>query len=96
MKPFRTIRTPEGWYVSVAVGGKLYGRKVELGQPTVETLANSLDGWYRDNGREWLDGEIKKGYLTEIPRSTLIIGNGMKGWQDRQDVLWEKALRDRL
>ena len=96
MKPFRTIRTPEGWYVSVAVGGKLYGRKVELGQPTVETLANSLDGWYRDNGREWLAGEIKKGYLTEIPRSTLIIGNGMKGWQDRQDVLWEKALRDRL
>lgn len=96
MKPFRTIRTPEGWYVSVAVGGKLYGRKVELGQPTVETLANSLDGWYRDNGREWLDAEIKKGYLTEIPRSTLIIGNGMKGWQDRQDVLWEKALRDRL
>ena len=95
MKPFRTIRTPEGWYVSVAVGGKLHGRKVELGQPTVETLANSLDGWYRDNGREWLSAEIKKGYLTEIPRSTLIIGS-MKGWQDRQDVLWEKALRDRL
>ena len=98
MKPFISFLTADGWHIGVAIDGKMFSRKVELGQPTASTLANSMDGWYKANGTAWIKGEIEKGYLTELPRDTVLCGTSTT-WADyktRQDEIWKVILKSRL